>query len=152
MRHLLFLGAIAGLVGLAAGSNFAAAAGSGGKGDQGAVVQTTPPPVSQNPSLPPLHLTDAQRAKIRQALSSENTEVGFALKTTQAAKNFQPSVGAQVPKGLRPVAFPRSVTSEMPLLKRYTYLKFKQQVLIVNPMTSKIVDIFPEKPGDKVGS
>jgi hypothetical protein len=146
MRHLLFLGAIAGLVGLAAAPNFAAA-GSGGKGDQGAVVQTIPPPVSQNPSLPPLHLTDAQRAKIRQALSSENTEVGFALKTTQAAKNFQPSVGAQVPKGLKSEAFPRSVTSEMPLLKRYAYIKFKQQVLIINPMTSKIVDMFPEKSG-----
>jgi hypothetical protein len=65
MRHLLFLGAIAGLVGLAVGPNFAAAAGGGGKGDQGAIVQTVPPPVSQNPSLPPLHLTDAQRAKIR---------------------------------------------------------------------------------------
>jgi hypothetical protein len=73
MRSLLFLGTIAGLVGLAAGPNFAAAAESGGKGDQGAVVQSIPPPVSQNPSLPPLHLTDAQRAKIRQALSSENT-------------------------------------------------------------------------------
>ena len=144
MRHLLFLGAIAGLVGLAAGPNSAAAAGSDGKRDNGAVVQTIPPPVSQNPSLPPLHLTDAQRAKIRQALRSEDTEVGFALKTTQAAKNFQPTVGAQVPKGLKPGAFPRSVTSEMPLLKRYAYLKFKRQVLIVDPMTSKIVAMFPE--------
>jgi hypothetical protein len=29
-------------------------------------------------------------------------------------------------------------------LKRYTYIKFKHQVLIVNPMTRKIVDMFSE--------
>ena len=32
----------------------------------------------------------------------------------------------------------------MPALKRYTYLKLKGQVLIVNPMTGKIVDMFSE--------
>ena len=35
----------------------------------------------------------------------------------------------------------------MPLLKRYTYLKFKHLVLIVNPMTRKVVDMFPEAAG-----
>jgi len=29
-------------------------------------------------------------------------------------------------------------------LKRYAYIKFKHQVLIVIPMTRKIVDMFPE--------
>ena len=33
---------------------------------------------------------------------------------------------------------------QMPELKRYTYLKFKRQVLIINPMTRTIVDMFPE--------
>jgi hypothetical protein len=32
----------------------------------------------------------------------------------------------------------------MPALKRYTYLKFKGQVLIVNPMSGQIADMFPE--------
>jgi hypothetical protein len=32
----------------------------------------------------------------------------------------------------------------MPALKRYTYLKLKGQVLIINPMSGKIVDMFPE--------
>jgi len=31
----------------------------------------------------------------------------------------------------------------MPKLEQYTYLKLKGQVLIVNPMTSKIVEMFP---------
>jgi hypothetical protein len=32
----------------------------------------------------------------------------------------------------------------MPELKQYTYLKFKNQVLIINPMTRTIVEMFPE--------
>jgi hypothetical protein len=39
------------------------------------------------------------------------------------------------------------VLAEMPVLKRYTYLKFKQQLLIVDPMSRKIVDMFPEASG-----
>jgi hypothetical protein len=35
----------------------------------------------------------------------------------------------------------------MPALKRYAYLKFKQQVLIIDPMSRKIVDMFPEASG-----
>jgi len=37
-----------------------------------------------------------------------------------------------------------SIWTYKPALKQYTYLKFKGQVLIINPMTGKIVDIFPE--------
>jgi hypothetical protein len=32
----------------------------------------------------------------------------------------------------------------MPERRHYTYLKFKNQVLIVDPMSGKIVDMFPE--------
>jgi len=33
---------------------------------------------------------------------------------------------------------------KIPLLKRYTYVKLKHQVLIVNPMNKKIMAVFPE--------
>jgi len=111
---------------------------------RGAVVQSVPPPVSQNPSVPPLHLSDDQKSKIQQALRSENTEVTFGTKTTKPTQSFNPTVGAKVPASLKPHTLPPPVLSQMPELKRYTYLKFKNQVLIVNPMTRKIVDIFPE--------
>jgi hypothetical protein len=39
---------------------------------------------------------------------------------------------------------PRPLIYQIQPLKRYTYIKFKHQVLIENPMTRKIVDIFPE--------
>jgi hypothetical protein len=113
----------------------------------GAVVQSIPPPVAQNPTVPRLRLSDAQRADIQKALSQQHSEVSFGLKTAKAAENFEPSVGSAVPKSLKPHALPRPLIYEMPLLKRYTYLKFKHQVLIINPMNRKIVEVFPETNG-----
>jgi hypothetical protein len=113
----------------------------------GAVEQTIPPPVAQDAKPPPLRLSDDQRAKIQQVLKGENSEVQFSLKSNKPAQGFQPSVGAKIPSGLHPHTLPPPLVSEMPALKRYTYLKFKQQVLIVDPMSRKIVDIFPEASG-----
>jgi hypothetical protein len=113
----------------------------------GAVEQTIQPPVAQNPTLPPLNLSDDQRAKIRQAVSGENTEVQFSLKSNKPSKDFSPSVGAKIPAGLHPHTLPPPLLSEMPVLKRYTYLKFKHQVLIIDPMKRKIVDMFTETSG-----
>jgi len=95
-------------------------------------------------SVPPLNLSDADRAKIRQAVSQEDTEVTFQLKATKSAQSFEPSVGARIPASLKLHALPRPLIYELPILKRYTYLKFKHQVLIVNPMTRKVTDMFPE--------
>lgn len=96
---------------------------------------------------PPLRLSDDRRAKIGQVLKGENTEVQFSLKSNKPAAGFQPSVGAKIPAGLHPHTLPPPLLAEMPALKRYTYLKFKQQVLIVDPMSRKIVDMFAEANG-----
>lgn len=122
----------------------AAAAQNRDASQPGDVIQSVPPPVSQNPKLPQLNLTDEQRAKIKQVLSTKNTEVGFGLKTNKPAQNFNPTVGAAIPAVLKPHALPPPLIYEMPALKRYAYLKFKGQVLIVNPMTRKIVEMFSE--------
>lgn len=110
----------------------------------GDVIQSVPPPVSQKPELPPLNLTDDQRAQIKQVLKTKNTEVTFQLKTTKPAQSFDPAVGAKIPTGLKAHSLPPPLIYEMPVLKRYTYLKFKGRVLIVNPLTGKIVDMFSE--------
>jgi len=110
----------------------------------GAMAQSTSPTVAQKPSLPPLALSPAQRERIRQAVSSEDTEVSFALKSAKAAESFEPSVGAKVPSALKLHPLPQPLTYQMLPLKRYTYIIFKHQVLIVNPMTRKIVDMFSE--------
>jgi hypothetical protein len=122
----------------------ATAAGNGNASQPGAVIQSVPPPVAQNPSPPPLQLSDQQKTKIKQALQGENTEVTFSLKTAKPTQNFAPAIGAKIPTALKAHTLPPPLLNEMPTLKQYTYLKFKGQVLIINPMTRKIVDMFPE--------
>ena len=112
-------------------------------GNQGAINQSIPPTVSAK-LLPPLHLSDSQRTQIQQALRGENTEVTFGTKTTKPTQSFNPSVGEKIPASLKPHTLPPPVLSQMPELKQFTYLKFKNQVLIVDPMSRKVVDMFPE--------
>lgn len=99
------------------------------------------------PSLPALHLTDAQRQQIRQAVAGKDTEVTFQLKKTKPLKGFKAKVGEKIPPHLPAHALPSSLTQKLPMLADYKYMKVDKQVLIVNPMTKKIVDIFPEKQG-----
>ena len=108
------------------------------------MTQATSPTAAQKPSIPPLAFSQAQRARIRQAVRSEDTEVSFAIKPAKGAESFEPSVGAKVPNALKLHPLPRPLIYQMQPLKRYTYIKFKHPVLIVNPMTREIVDMFPE--------
>ncbi|MGE5366623.1 MAG: hypothetical protein ACM3PO_05045 [Betaproteobacteria bacterium] len=100
--------------------------------------------VTQNPSLPQLHLNAAQREQIRQTLLTKHTEVEFRLKTTQSVKDFDPKIGAKLPKGIKPDGLPSELTQQMPQLADYGYSKMKDQILLVDAMTGNIVDIIPE--------
>ena len=111
---------------------------------RGAVEQSGGNIVPQNLSLPQLHLSAAQRERIRQTLLTQDTEVQFRLKTTQAAKNFNPKIGATLPKGVKPDGLPSELTQRIAELSDYGYAKMKDQILLVNAMTDKIVDIIPE--------
>jgi len=101
-----------------------------------------PPPAQA--SVPPLHLTDAQREQVRAALRDRHTSVSFNLKSAKSAESFEPAVGAKLPKGITAHALPPPVIYDLPVLKQYKYVKFKDQVLIVNPMTKQIVDLFAQ--------
>jgi hypothetical protein len=111
---------------------------------RGAVEQSGGNVVPQNPSPPQLHLNAAQRERIRQALLSKDTEVEFKLKTTKSAKDFNPKIGAKLPTGVKPDGLPSELTQQIPQLADYGYAKMKDQILLVNAMTGKIVDIIPE--------
>jgi len=141
MRQFLSYCAVAAIVCVSVGR---ADAQDRNTANPGAMTQSTSPTAAQKPSVPPLALSQAQRARIREAVRSRDTEVSFALKGAKGAASFEPSVGAKVPNGLKlhPLRLP--LIYQMQPLKRYTYIKFKQQVLIVNPMTRKIVDMFPQ--------
>jgi len=96
---------------------------------------------------PQLHLSDPQRARIRQVLNTKHPDVSLEVKENEGAKSFEPKVGETIPKGLEGEAFTQPLISEIPETKRFTYLKFKDQVLIVDPVNRKIVDMFPEAKG-----
>src|SRR5262249_38614771 len=69
--------------------------------NRGAMTQSTPPRAAKKPPVPPLALSQAQRERIRQAVSSGDIEVSFALKSAKGAESFEPSVGAKVPNALK---------------------------------------------------
>ena len=75
---------------------------------------------------------------------TERNEVEFRLKATKSAMDFTPTVGATLPKGVKAQSLPTRVLSQIPELRDYMYVKMKDQVLIVNGMTNKIVDSFSE--------
>lgn len=111
---------------------------------QGAVELSNGTKVPQNPSLPKLNLTNTQREQIRKAVLSEHNEVEFRLAATKSGKDFNPAVGAKIPKGIKAQSLPTPVLSQMPQLRDYMYVKMNDRVLIVNGMTNRIVDMFPE--------
>jgi hypothetical protein len=108
------------------------------------IVQSGTAGVPVEGKTPPLQLSDDQRARIREVLLTRHTEIDLALKEHAKSKDFEAKIDEAVPKDLKGEAFPQPLLSEIPTIRQYTYLKFKGQVLIVNPMTDKIVDMFPE--------
>jgi hypothetical protein len=118
---------------------------AGPASSQSTIKQSVPPDLPANPKLPPLKLSDEQKARIQQVLVGQHNEVEFHLKTTKSAKSFEPAIGATIPKGLKPQAFPLPLITEIPQTRPYAYLKLKDQILIVDLMTHKIVEMFPER-------
>src|SRR5689334_25440151 len=110
----------------------------------GAVELSGDTHVPAGASLPKLNLTNEQREQVRKAVLTEHNAVEFRLKTTKAAKDFTPAIGEKLPKGVKAQALPSPIRSHIPQLRNYWYVKMKDQVLIVNGMTNKIVDMFFE--------
>ena len=102
------------------------------------------PATHLKPYLPPLHLSADDRAQIRAALTGKQTQVEFKLKGTKKLKSFAPTVGAKVPAGLPAHAMPVALTQKLPQLADYKYAKFNDDLLIINPMTHKVVSKFPQ--------
>jgi hypothetical protein len=118
-------------------------AASGAATAQG--TDTAANPVPDHPSVPPpLQLTDPQRAQIRAALDQEHSDVNFEDKETKAAASAKPAVGAKLPKGVTAHPLPQVLISQVPVLREYKYVKFRDQILIVNPVTMDIVEMFPQ--------
>jgi hypothetical protein len=118
---------------------------------RGAVQQSGGNAVPQNPALPKLDLSAAQREQIRKTLLTKHTEVEFQINKTKAAKDFNPQVGAQLPKGVVPDGLPSELTQQIPQLADYEYVKMKDQILLINGPSRKIAEIIPETQPQTTG-
>jgi hypothetical protein len=98
----------------------------------------------QNPSLPKLNLNDDQRQQIRQTLLTKHTEV-------KSAEDFTPKIGAKLPTDVNPDGLPSELTQQVPQLADYGYAKMKDQILLINELTSDIVDVIPESQPQTTG-
>ena len=85
---------------------------------------------------PPLKLTDEQKKHIAQAIIGKNS-------LDKLPDGFTPAIGAKVPtqKKLPEHPLPRPLVYDIPVLKNYYYAQLADQVLIVDPMTKKVVEI-----------
>lgn len=109
--------------------------------------------MSPSPSLPKLKLTNDQREQIRKAVLPEHNAIEFLLKATRSAKSFTPGIGEKLPKGVKAQGLPIPIRSQIPELRDYWHVKMKDQVLIVDGLTNKIVDMFSEtQPISRTGA
>jgi hypothetical protein len=98
------------------------------------------PPLKEVQPPPPLDLSAQQRAQISLHVRTDHTKVP----PPKAHEQFEPTVGAKVPARIALNPLPRPLVYEIPDLKEYTYLKFKDDILIVNGMNREIVAVIPE--------
>jgi hypothetical protein len=87
---------------------------------------------------PPLQLTDPQRKSIIEAVVVEHTH-------QRTPKDFQPQVGMKVDKAIQSHPMPRPLIYEIPALREYYYAKLDRNVLVIDPMDQKVVDVLAQK-------
>jgi len=81
-------------------------------------------------------LTSAQHQEIWQGASKQ------AVKEALPA-SFKATIGDTAPEALKLQPMPREVSDQIPAVKRYDLAVLENQVLIVNPLSKKIIDIIP---------
>lgn len=106
--------------------------------------------VPQNPTLPPLTLSDPQREQVRLAVLTRHNDTEADKSHAAKVKDFIPRTGEKLPTGLDPDGFPDPIVTQVPQLRDYAYVVIKDQVVIVNGLTREIVDVFPDnKPATR---
>ena len=104
-----------------------------------APVGTTPAPKAQNSQSQSgaLQLSAAQKTSIFQSVTKEKVK-------SPPPANLQLSIGAQVPASVELYALPANIVSSVPATKQYKYTVAKSQVVLVDPVSMKIVEIIKQ--------
>jgi len=86
----------------------------------------------------PLQVSEAQQGVIRDGLVAEHTQ-------QKTPDGFQPKVGDALPKIMKVDVMPQDLIRREPSLKEYGYAKTASDILVLDPMTKKIIAVVPRK-------
>src|SRR5690349_15966451 len=101
-----------------------------------------PVELSKQVKGPPAQISDEQRDAIQNALVAVHTQ-------QKAPKDFNPQVGQALPSPLKVDTLPQDLVRKQAALKEYGYAKTEKDILLLDPMSKKIVAVIPRKfPGD----
>jgi hypothetical protein len=81
-----------------------------------------------------IELSPAQRTTVYRTITRET-------RTIDAQPGFDVTVGARVPRSVEIHTMPETVITEVPVVKRYRYMVVNNQVVLVDPDTSEVVEI-----------
>ena len=98
--------------------------------------------LTQQAKRPQLKVSDEQKNAIQNALVTEHTQ-------QKTPKDFQPQLGMTLPTTMKVDALPETLVREQPSLKQYGYPKTAKDILVLDPMSKKIIAVLPRKfPSD----
>jgi hypothetical protein len=96
----------------------------------------------------PLQLTPQQRTTVYRTVTRERRVTPAAPTTTTVITPAAPVeeivVGRRVPSSVTLSPFPQPVVVETPALQRYRYYYVNNRLVLVDPMTSEVVDILDQ--------
>lgn len=81
-----------------------------------------------------LRLTTAQKSAIYRAVDKEKAKV-------KAPPNVKASVGEQVPPSIELHMLPDDAVADAPAVKIYRYTLIRNEVVLVDPTTMRVVDV-----------
>jgi Protein of unknown function (DUF1236) len=108
-----------------------------------ASAQTTVTTAVTRETVGPYALTPAQRTTVYRTVTRERQLAPVA--TVRPAPGVRYEIGAPIPRGSVELSdFPENVYVDVPVLKRYRYVYVNNQLVLVDPETSEVVDIINE--------
>jgi len=115
----------------------------GGLGAASARLGSTPPAIQHgttgkgDPQSAQLRLSDTQKSAIAEAVRREN-------KAVEPPPSFVVSVGAPVPPAIELYMLPDAVLAEVPAAKTVKYTVVKNQLVLVDPTTMRVVEVISQ--------
>lgn len=87
-----------------------------------------------------VNLSDQQRTRISQSISQQRVRA-------ETNVNFNISVGTNIPRNVRLYPLPAAVLAIVPQYRGYSYLVVRDEIVIVEPRSYRIVAVIPQSGG-----